>query len=122
MKLGTLLISLGVTLAIIQPGCSAEPEEVTIELLQRKVDQGALVVDVRTPEEFENFHFKGALNINVQELENRLDEFGPKDQPIIVYCRTGNRSGVAKGLLEKAGYQQVINGGGLAEMSKVKPK
>lgn len=82
------------------------------------IKNGALIVDVRTPAEFENAHFPGAINIPLQDIEKRINEFGPRDGRIIVYCRTGNRSGKAKTFLESRGYKNVLNGGGLQDMLK----
>ncbi|MCP4605426.1 MAG: rhodanese-like domain-containing protein [Proteobacteria bacterium] len=85
------------------------------------VPKEAFVVDVRTPREFQKEHFPEATNIPVDQIEARLDEFGDKNQPIVVYCRSGRRSGIAKKTLERAGYQNVINGGGLRQMLKSNP-
>lgn len=86
--------------------------------IRKYIAQGALVVDVRTPEEFKAGHYEGAINIPLAELEKNIKLFGDKEKPIVVYCRTGNRSGKAKIILEKYGYKNVINGGGLSNMPK----
>ncbi len=80
------------------------------------VDSGALIIDVRTPEEFASAQFDGAINIPLSELDKNLHLFGDKEMKIIVYCRTGNRSGQAKKLLNNNGFKNVINGGGLSDM------
>jgi len=80
------------------------------------IDKGALVVDVRTPEEFASGHYKGAVNIPLVELESKIELFGDKENNIIVYCRSANRSSKAKEILEKHGYRNVVNGGGLKDM------
>lgn len=71
------------------------------------VQNGATLVDVRTTQEFSTGHIPGAVNIPVQDLERRMPELGSKDEPIVVYCRSGNRSGRARRLLESAGYLKV---------------
>lgn len=71
-----------------------------------------ILVDVRTPEEFSTGHIAEALNIPLQSLPNRLSEL-PNDQPIIVYCRSGNRSAQATQILLDAGYTQVYDLGGI---------
>ncbi|HOP28171.1 MAG TPA: rhodanese-like domain-containing protein [Spirochaetota bacterium] len=86
--------------------------------IKQWIDKGALIVDVRTPEEFAAARFEGAVNIPLSELEKNLQIFGDKDMKIIVYCRTGNRSGQAKKILIKNGFENVINGGGLSDMNK----
>lgn len=73
------------------------------------VAKGALLLDVRTPSEFASGHLANAVNIPVQELEQRIGEAGPKDRPIVVYCRSGRRSAMAKSMLEKAGYAKVLD-------------
>lgn len=84
--------------------------------LKGKIDSGALVVDVRTVAEFNSGHYPNAKNIPVDEVSKRVDEFGDKNQTIIVYCASGGRSGSAKSFLESIGYKQVINAGGLSNM------
>ena len=78
------------------------------------VDAGARLIDVRTPGEFSAGHIKGAVNIPLQEMDKRLSEFGPKDGVIVLYCRSGNRSGQAKTKLDQAGFTQTHNAGGMA--------
>ncbi|MBY6186063.1 rhodanese-like domain-containing protein [Marinobacter hydrocarbonoclasticus] len=81
------------------------------------VDNGALLVDVRTPGEFNAGHLPDAINVPLDQLPARLDALGEgKAQPIVVYCRSGNRSGQAQMFLNNKGYSQVHNGGGLVEM------
>jgi rhodanese-related sulfurtransferase len=68
------------------------------------VEQGALLLDVRTREEFGGGHIEGAVNIPVQELPRRAKELPQKGRPIVVYCRSGARSAAAAGELRKLGY------------------
>jgi phage shock protein E len=84
--------------------------------LLTKITAGAKVVDVRTPEEFDEEHYPGALNISVEEVQAHLAEFGEKNTPIIVYCATGARSAYAARVLKMAGYTDVTNAGGLDDM------
>jgi rhodanese-related sulfurtransferase len=85
------------------------PEEVfaTIEN-----NEDYLIVDVRTREEYDGGHLKGALLIPVQELEGRVDEL-PKDKPVIVYCRSGSRSRSAAEILIANGFTMVYDMGGI---------
>lgn len=71
-----------------------------------------LLIDVRTPEEFATGHIRGAVNIPVDSLESRLNEV-PGEQPIVVYCRSGNRSATASQILAQAGYTSIYDLGGL---------
>ncbi len=75
------------------------------------VANGALLLDVRTPQEFSERHVEGAVNIPVQELAGRLQELGAKKRPIVVYCRSGARSASATVLMKNAGYDVVDIGG-----------
>jgi phage shock protein E len=84
--------------------------------LQEKIASGAKVVDVRTPEEFSEEHFPGAINISVEEVSQRISEIGEKEQPVVVYCATGARSAYAARILKSAGYRDVVNAGGLYDM------
>ena len=74
------------------------------------------VVDVRETGEFTGGHFDGAINIPLGIIPLRLDEFKAMSGPIVVYCRSGNRSGMAQMLLKQAGLTEVYNGGGLHDM------
>lgn len=76
------------------------------------VNTAHLLVDVRTADEFATGHIYGALNIPLDTLESRLNEF-PRNEPVIVYCRSGNRSAQASQLLANAGYTQIYDLGGI---------
>lgn len=71
-----------------------------------------LLLDVRTAGEFASGHIDGAVNIPVEELASRLAEV-PNDQPIVIYCRSGNRSAQAARILRSAGYAVVYDLGGI---------
>ena len=80
------------------------------------------MVDARTPAEFEAGHLEGAINIPHDQTAARLAEFGDdKAQPIVVYCRSGRRSGLAQGVLQDEGFTQVHNAGGYEAMIAAKP-
>jgi phage shock protein E len=76
----------------------------------------ASIVDVRTPGEFLDGHYPGAVNIPLNELPQRLDEFKQMKTPIVAYCRSGARSGMAVSLLKQNGLNEVYNGGGLFDL------
>lgn len=71
------------------------------------VHAGARLVDVRTPGEFAAGHIAGAVNIPLQQLDSRLAELQPRDVAVVVYCRSGHRSGNAARLLKSAGFPAV---------------
>jgi rhodanese-related sulfurtransferase len=69
-----------------------------------------LILDVRTEREFRGGHLEGAVLIPVQEIQRRVGELaGNEERPVLVYCRSGNRSTVAAKVLVDAGFEQVIN-------------
>jgi len=113
MTLKKLKLALAVVGTLFS-GCAASAEVTSIP-------EGALIVDVRTNGEFAEGHYPGAINIPLDTVEDRLAEFGDRQGPIIVYCRSGRRSGIAKDILENAGFTKVQNGGGLDQMIKLKP-
>lgn len=84
--------------------------------VKQKIEGGAKVVDVRSPGEFADGAFKGAVNIPLQSLESRAAELGPKESPIVLYCASGARSATAARLLKQLGFKDVTNAGGLGDM------
>jgi phage shock protein E len=86
--------------------------------IKEKIAAGAKVVDVRTPMEFADEAYPGAINIPLPALPARMNELEPKDKPIVLYCATGARSGQAMRLLRQNGFADVVNAGGLDDMPK----
>lgn len=85
------------------------------------ITAGAVVIDVRTPEEYEAGHLPGAANIPVDVIGERLADIDAlvganKAAPIVVYCAAGRRAGKAKEQLAAAGFTQVVNGGGFSDL------
>lgn len=78
--------------------------------LQTIIREGAFLADVRTPAEFADGHVKGSVNIPLNTLQNQLAKFNNK-KTIVVFCRSGARSGQAKSILEQHGFSNVVNGG-----------
>lgn len=81
------------------------------------VQNGAVILDVRTVAEFKQGHLKGALNIPIQILSGQLSRL-KKDSPVITCCASGMRSASAKNILKSAGFIQVHNGGGWASLER----
>ena len=79
-----------------------------IAMLPELKRSGAVMVDVRSPEEFSSGSAPGTINIPLPELGRRLSEI-PKTSPVVLCCASGTRSGMAKLLLKKNGYSQVHN-------------
>lgn len=96
---------------VATPACAGNIDGKAARLLVK--EQKALVLDVRTDEEFNARHIEGAVNIPVDDLQQRLAELPDKKRPIIVYCRSGGRSARAEKLLTAAGYTHVKDLGGI---------
>jgi rhodanese-related sulfurtransferase len=79
-----------------------------IAMLPELKKQGAVFVDVRSSGEFASANAPGTINIPLQELSSRLSEI-PKSTPVVLCCASGTRSGMAKMMLKKNGYQNVYN-------------
>jgi len=77
--------------------------EVSRDEAQKLIDEGAQLIDVRADHEWEAGHLPGATHIALPELAARAAEID-KDRPVILYCRTGNRSDMATTALAEAGY------------------
>lgn len=87
-------------------GTEAKPD------LKLLIDEGAYLVDVRTPQEYAQSKVKGSVNIPLDSILNQLAKFKDRKH-IIVFCRSGNRSSQAKSILERSGFSNVVNGGTL---------
>jgi phage shock protein E len=80
------------------------------------LDQQTTIIDVRNDWEYDSGHVDGALNIAVHDLPGRLDELRNMKGPIVVYCQSGGRSGMAQQFLQQNGFNDVHNGGGIGQM------
>ena len=78
--------------------------------LKQLLNEGAIVIDVRTPLEFKSGHLPGSRNIPLDILSTRISELKELNKPVITVCRSGSRSGVAKEMLVAAGIK-TRNGG-----------
>ena len=124
-KLLTILLSGGLLLLLATTvlGASGEgdpapagPDYTDPAVLKAALESGAedfLLIDVRTPAEFQAGHIPGAELNPVAEIGTRLPDVA-KDFPVVVYCRSGNRSGQAAGILKRAGYTNVTDFGGIS--------
>ena len=84
--------------------------------------KNTVLIDVRTPEEFSEGYIAGAILVNFEDSSfvNTMISTVPKDADVLLYCRSGRRSGIAKTQLLKLGYQKVahLEGGILAWMAE----
>ncbi|WP_243090945.1 rhodanese-like domain-containing protein [Thermus neutrinimicus] len=95
-------------LALAACGPKGSYQNVGPRELYQAVDQGAVVVDVRTPQEFAEGHVPGAINLPVEAVAQWADTL-PKDKPVYLYCRSGNRSRQAAEYLKRKGYTNLYN-------------
>lgn len=77
--------------------------------------EGAQIIDVRSPGEFNSGHIKGSINIPLQNIQNNLSKI-KRDKPVITCCASGMRSASAKSILKSNGYKHVHNGGGWSSL------
>ena len=114
MLMGAAIFS---AVACSSPKTAESASQKSTSTIKEQVKKGAFVVDVRTPEEFADGSFPGAVNIPLDDVQSRIKEFEGKPS-VIVFCRSGNRSGQAKKLLESNGIQNVTNGINVATMEE----
>ena len=91
---------------------SSVAKDVNVQDFKRLIDENkGVILDVRTPKEYQSGHIVGAINIdwkNNDEFTSKIKEIS-KDKTLLIYCRSGRRSGLAKEYLQKQGYQKVYN-------------
>ncbi len=86
----------------------------------KEILNNASIIDVRTPGEFGDGHYPGAVNIPLNELPQRLEELEEIKKPIVAYCRSGARSSMAVSILKQNGLNEVYNAGGLQDILQFK--
>lgn len=74
------------------------------------VKNGALIIDVRTPGEYKSGHIQGSKNYPLDSIRTKVNDLKKSGKPVITVCRSGTRSGIAKGILKSSGIE-VYNGG-----------
>lgn len=80
------------------------------------VNNSGTLIDVRSTMEFEMEHIQGAINIPLEEVPHRIEEMRKLQAPYILYCRSGNRSGMAASMLKQSGFTDVYNAGGIEDV------
>ncbi|MDM8203697.1 rhodanese-like domain-containing protein [Faecalicoccus acidiformans] len=78
-----------------------------------QMTKNAVLIDVRTKEEYDQGHIPNSSNLPLSELDQILKEVPDKNTPLFVYCQSGSRSARAVKLMKKAGYSDVTNIGGI---------
>ena len=99
-------------------GCykNSSQNEINFEQLKNMVSKGAILIDVRSPQEFKEGHLPGAINIPEYEIRKVKNEMTKLNQQIVVYCQYGGRSREAYNMLRKMGYTNVYSLKGGLEM------
>lgn len=80
------------------------------------------LIDVRSDWEFEAGHITGAIHIPLEEIQFKIAEIKNMQAPVILYCRSGNRSGMAANMLKQSGLQDIYNGGGISDLKHLMQK
>ncbi|MBI2331762.1 MAG: rhodanese-like domain-containing protein [Chloroflexi bacterium] len=93
---------------------SAVATEISVDQAYEKYQAGTFVLDVRSQEEWDEYHAPNTTLIPLDELPSRLNEL-PKDKEIVVVCRSGNRSQQGRDILLNAGFNATSMAGGLKE-------
>jgi phage shock protein E len=117
MKLLVFLLVAAILAAIFTlkaaPGLSAEAA-------RERLKKGALLIDVRTVQEFATNHLAKAVNIPLDELKEKLPQRVPdKSTVLLLHCRSGRRSGIAEGELRNLGYTNSFNIGSFEQAEKI---
>ena len=112
METSTLIISCTgvVALVLVLRTFLANRSRLSKDQMMTLIDQGAMILDVRTPQEFAQGHAPGSRNIPLDRLANHLDELD-RSKHLLVCCASGARSAAAKAMLDKAGFAMVDNAG-----------
>jgi rhodanese-related sulfurtransferase len=111
----TVFSFLGLLLLFIFIGCSPEKQMPITEFSPDKMEENAVLVDVRTPEEFEQGHLPGAINIDwlAADFKAQWAEMDPSKK-VYLYCQKGGRSARAAAALDSLGFQVIDLTGGYA--------
>lgn len=111
---GVVALVAVILLVVFLPG----GKQISVSEAAAKGDQGAFILDVRTPEEWEDFHIEGSTLIPLEELKARVGEV-PRDAEVVIVCRSGNRSQEGRDILLGAGFTNVSSmKGGLLDWQK----
>ena len=118
-----ILLAVSVLLALtrVNPASPSAPSDVKVEIMSAALQEGRLIVDVRTPGEYAAGHLVGAILLPHEGAAEALARLVPdRDAPIALYCRSGRRSGLVQEELKTAGYTRAENWGGFEELAKTR--
>ena len=119
VRLTGLFLLTGILVSLLA-GCGAQPGYQVMSLAEGmelvKRESNALLVDVRTEEEYAEKHIPGAILLPIEEIkEGKVEALSDKEQPIFLYCYTGRRAEDSAALLSKFGYTNLYAIGGIIE-------
>ncbi len=110
------------SLLLTTPVIAGSGDEKAAKLAWPMIESGALLVDVRSAEEFGEGHLEGAVNIYWDNYDALIKAIGEdKQRPVVFYCRSGNRAGKSIVELSTRGYTNIYNATGLNELIATKP-
>jgi len=110
------------TIWLINPVMAGGGDPVIAKQAWPMIQNGALLVDVRSEKEFTDGHLDGAVNIEWDQTDALVTAIGDnKQRPVVFYCRTGNRVGKSIAVLESMGYTNIFNATGLEALLETKP-
>lgn len=110
-------------ISILLAGCSVTPTAQPVRHDNPKiaslVSSGALVLDVRSPEEYSAGHIQEAKNVPYDRIANEAATLEPsRDKPVVIYCKTGRRAEIARQALLRLGFNEVVNAGGYEDIRR----
>lgn len=89
------------------------------KIIQQIKEKKGTLLDVRSQLEFEEDHIQGAINIPLDTIESQIKFISELPKPIIVYCLSGGRTGVATSILQQNGITETYNGGGIYTLNNI---
>lgn len=98
---------------------NATGDALKFDTVQADIADGGQLIDVRSRAEYDSGHIKGAVNLDVQAIQAGSMPSVDKSQKVYVYCRSGSRSSQAAAILKNAGYQNIVDLGGMSKVQSI---
>lgn len=115
------VVLVALTIWLISPVMAAGDPEAAKQAWPM-IESGALVIDVRSAEEFASGHLDGAINVDWDDTDALIKAIGSdKQRPVVFYCRSGGRAGKSIAHLKLGGYTNIYNATGLGALKETKP-
>ena len=112
---GVALVALIVVIVLSVSGSNPLADQITVQAAHQMYEEGAFLLDVREPDEWEDYRIPDTTLIPLSQLKSRVNEV-PRDQEVVVVCRSGNRSQEGRDILLEAGFEKVTSmSGGILE-------